>query len=64
MWRRREGDRARKELYESMRRLLAETFSEDAAGETLEGEVAAIVSRKTDPRTAAKKLLRDLKLGR
>jgi len=64
MWRRREADRARKELYESMRRLLAETFSEDAAGETLEGEVAAIVSRKTDPRTAAKKLLRDLKLGR
>ena len=61
-WRRRESDRARKELLESMRRLLAESFSEDAAGEKFEEEVGAIVGRKTDPRTAAAKLLKNLKL--
>ncbi len=61
-WRRRESDRARKELLESMRRLLAESFSEDAAGEKFEEEVGAIVGRKTDPRTAARKLLKNLKL--
>ena len=61
-WRRRESDRARKELLESMRRLLAESFSEDAPGEKFEEEVGAIVGRKTDPRTAARKLLKDLKL--
>lgn len=62
-WRKRESDRARKELLESMRRLLAETFSDEAPGEKFEEEVGAIVGRKTDSRTAAKKLLKSLKLS-
>ena len=61
-WRRKESDRARKELYESMRRLLAESFADETEGITLEETVGAIVARKTDARAAAKKLLRDLKL--
>jgi len=61
-WRRKESDRARKELYESMRRLLAESFADETEGITLEDTVGAIVARKTDARAAAKKLLRDLKL--
>ena len=61
-WRRKESDRARKELYESMRRLLAESFADETEGITLEETVGAIVARKTDARGAAKKLLRDLKL--
>ena len=64
LWRRREADRARKELLESMRHLLAETFSDDPSGLTFEETVGAIVARKTDPRTAAKKLLKGLKLPR
>ena len=63
MWRRREEDRARKELLESMRRQLAETFAADTAGERFEEEVGAIATRKTDPRTAAHKLLKGLKLS-
>ena len=61
-WRRKESDRARKELYESMRRLLGESFADETEGITLEETVGAIVARKTDARAAAKKLLRDLKL--
>jgi len=61
-WRRRESDRARKELYESMRRLVAESYSDEEEGVTFEETVGAIVVRKTDPRSAAKKLLRNLKL--
>jgi LAO/AO transport system kinase len=61
-WRRRESDRARKELFESMRRLVAEAYSDEAEGVAFEEIVGAIVVRKTDPRSAAKKLLRDLKL--
>jgi len=60
LWERRESDRARKELLESMRRLLAETFSEKEAGEAFESNVKSIVARKIDPRTAAAKLLHDL----
>ena len=60
LWERRESDRARKELLESMRRLLAETFSEKEAGEAFEINVKSIVARRIDPRTAAAKLLRDL----
>ncbi len=63
MWRRREEQRARKELLESMRRQLAETFAADAAGEKFEEEVGAIVTRETDPRAAARKLLKGLKLS-
>jgi len=62
LWRRRESDRARKELLESMRHLLAQTFSEEAAGTMFEETVGAIVARKTDARAAAKKLLKGLKL--
>ncbi len=61
-WRRRESDRARKELYESMKRLLAEAYSDETEGVAFEEVVGAIVVRKTDPRSAAKTLLRDLKL--
>ena len=61
-WRRRESDRARKELYESMRRLLAEAYSDEEEGIAFEETVGAIVVRKTDARTAAKKLLKGLKL--
>ena len=61
-WRRKESDRARKELYESMRRLLAESFADETEGITFEETVGSIVARKTDARAAAKKLLRDLKL--
>ena len=64
LWRGREADRARKELFESMRHLLAETFSDDTAGIGFEETVGAIVARKTDPRTAARKLLKGLKLPR
>jgi len=64
VWRLREQDRCRKELLESMRRLLAETFEGDTAGETFEEEVGAIVARRTDPRTAARKLLAELRLSR
>ena len=60
LWERRESDRARKELLESMRRLLAETFSEKGAGEAFESNVKSIVARRIDPRTAAAKLLHDL----
>lgn len=60
LWERRESDRARKELLESMRRLLAETFSEKGAGEAFEINVKSIVARRVDPRTAAAKLLHDL----
>ncbi len=60
LWERRESDRARKELLESMRRLLAETFSEKEAGEAFESNVKSIVARRIDPRTAAAKLLHDL----
>jgi len=60
LWERRESDRARKELLESMRRLLAETFSEKEAGEAFESNVKSIVARKIDPRTAAANLLHDL----
>lgn len=60
LWERRETDRARKELLESMRRLLAETFSEKEAGEAFESNVKSIVFRRIDPRTAAAKLLHDL----
>ena len=60
LWERRESDRARKELLESMRRLLAETFSEKGAGEAFESNVKSIVARRIDPRTAAAKLLNDL----
>jgi LAO/AO transport system kinase len=61
-WRRRESDRARKELFESMRRLLAETFAHETAETEFEEVVGAIVGRRTDPRSAAKKLLEDLDL--
>ncbi len=61
LWRRREEDRTRKELLESMRRQLAETFAGDAAGERFEEQVAAIVARTTDARTAARTLLKELK---
>jgi len=64
MWRLREQDRCRKELLESMRRLLSETFEGDTAGEPFEEEVGAIVARRTDPRTAARKLLAGLRLPR
>ena len=60
LWERRESDRARKELLESMRRLLAETFSEKGAGEAFESNAKSIVARKIDPRTAAANLLHDL----
>jgi len=60
LWERRESDRARKELLESMRRLLAETFSEKGEGEAFESNVKSIVARRIDPRTAAAKLLHDL----
>ncbi|HLA46611.1 MAG TPA: methylmalonyl Co-A mutase-associated GTPase MeaB [Thermoplasmata archaeon] len=60
LWERRESDRARKELLESMRRLLAETFSEKGAGEAFESNVKSIVARRIDPRTAAANLLHDL----
>ena len=60
LWERRESDRARKELLESMRRLLAETFSEKGAGEAFESNVKSIVARRVDPRTAAAKLLHNL----
>ncbi len=61
-WEKRESDRARKELLESMRRLLAESFADDTAGGRFEEEIGAIVGRKTDPRSAARKLLKGLKL--
>ena len=64
LWRRRESDRARKELLESMRRLLAEAFSGETAGIAFEETIGAIVARKIDPRAAAKKLLKDLKLSK
>lgn len=60
LWERRESDRARKELLESMRRLLAETFSEKGEGEAFESNVKSIVARRIDPRTAAAKLLHNL----
>lgn len=64
LWQKRETERARKELLESMRRQLAETFADDAAGEKFEAEVAAIVARGTDARTAAQNLLAGLKARR
>ena len=61
-WRRRESDRARKELFESMRRLLAETFADETEETGFEETVGAIVARREDARSAAKRLLQDLEL--
>lgn len=63
LWEQREADRARKELLESMRRLLAETYTGASAGKEFEREVQRIVSRKRDPRTAARKLLGKLEVA-
>lgn len=60
LWARREADRARKELFESMRRLLSETFSDREGGKSLDRHVKSIVERRIDPRTAAARLLRGL----
>jgi len=57
LWEQREMHRARKELLESMRRLLSETYTGASAGKEFEREVRRIVARKRDPRTAARKLL-------
>jgi len=57
LWEQRETHRARKELLESMRRLLAESYTGASAGKEFEREVRRIVARKRDPRTAARKLL-------
>ncbi len=64
LWQRRETERARKELLESMRRQLAETFADEAAGGRFEEEVAAIVARGTDARAAARELLAGLRVRR
>ncbi len=63
LWEQREADRARKELLESMRRLLAETYTGASAGKEFEREVQRIVSRKRDPRTAARKPLGKLEVA-
>ena len=60
---RRERERARKELFESVRRALSERVeSAHATSKTVERLVEAIVSREKDPRRAAAELLRAMRL--
>jgi len=60
---RRERERARKELFESVRRTLSERVeAANATSKTAERLVDAIVSRAKDPRRAAAELLRAMRL--
>ena len=61
---RRERERARKELFEAVRRAVAERVDAgNATSKRAEDLVEAIVARKKDPRRAAAELLRAMRLG-
>lgn len=60
-WERRERERCGKEILESMRRLLSETMVTGPGSRSFDAAVVDVVSRRTDPRTAARKLLRSVK---